>query len=320
MRAGPPGNGQDRQFLALYEHETRDGPMNRHVPTYQLYGEDDGRSGRFWLHCESIPERSRLHDWEIRPHRHEAFFQILYISHGRGEALADGAYRPFGEATALFVPPGAVHGFRFSRDIGGLVLTVLRDRLDRVAAVDRHVATFVASPRIVPLEGQEGRDAADCLVRLGAEILGHGVGRAAMLEALVAASIVGMVRAAGGRETGSELPRDRDQERIERLGALVGAHFREHRDAAFYAGAIGVSTAHLNRILKAATGCSLQQLLNRRLVEEAKRDLVFTFLPAQSIALALGFPDPAYFSRFFRRETGMTPGEYRKAERAALRF
>lgn len=294
--------------------------MTRHVPTYQLYGEDDGRSGRFWLHCESIPERSRLHDWEIRPHRHEAFFQILYISHGHGEALMDGAYRAFAKETALFMPPGAAHGFRFSRDIGGLVLTVLRDRLDAVAAVDRHVAAFVSAPRIVPLETDAGRDAGECLVRLGAEIQGHGVGRAAMLEALVAASVVGIVRAAGGREAEGELPRDRDQERIERLGALIGAHFREHRDATFYAGAIGVSTAHLNRILRAATGCSLQQLLNRRLVEEARRDLVFTFLPAQSIALALGFPDPAYFSRFFRRETGMTPGEYRKAERAALRF
>lgn len=294
--------------------------MNRHVPTYQLYGEDAERSGRFWLHCESIPERSRLHDWEIRPHRHEAFFQILYISHGRGEALMDGAYRPFAEQTALFVPPGAVHGFRFSRDIGGLVLTVMRDRLDAVAAVDRHVAAFVGSPRIVPLEGDEGRDAGENLVRLGAEIHGHGVGRAAMLEALVAASVVGTVRASGRREAGEEPPRDRDRERIERLDALIRAHFREHREAGFYADAIGISTAHLNRILRAATGCSLQQLLNRKLVEEARRDLVFTFLPAQSIALALGFPDPAYFSRFFRRETGMTPGEYRRAKRAALRF
>lgn len=294
--------------------------MNRHVPTYQLYGEDEGQSGRFWLHCETIPERSRLHGWEIRPHRHEGFFQFLYISDGHGEALMDGAYRPFGSATALFVPPGAVHGFRFSRDIGGLVLTATRDRLDRVAAVDRHVAALVAVPRIVKLEGQTGQEAGESLVQLGAEIRGRGIGRAPMLEALVTAAIVGLARAAGGRDGEGDLPRNRDQERIEQLEALIGAHFREHRDAGFYAGAIGVSPAHLNRILRAQTGCSLQQLLNRRLVEEAKRDLVFTQLPAQSVALALGFADPAYFNRFFRRETGMTPGEYRKVERAALRF
>ena len=66
MHAGPSGNGQDRQFLALYEHDRDEQRMTRHVPTYQLYGEDAGRTGRFWLHCESIPERSRLHDWEIR--------------------------------------------------------------------------------------------------------------------------------------------------------------------------------------------------------------------------------------------------------------
>ena len=294
--------------------------MNRHVPTYQLYGEADDRSGRFWLHCESIPERSRLHDWEIRPHRHEAFFQLLYIWDGHGDALMDGAYRPFGAGTALFVPPGAVHGFRFSRDIGGLVVTVLRDRLDAAVGHDRHLAEFARSPRIVALDGEDGRHGADALRRISAELVGHAIGRTAMLEALVTAALIAVARASGVAAADGDGPGSRDQARIERLGALIGTHFREHRDATFYAEAIGVSPTHLNRIARAATGCSLQQLVNRRLIEEARRDLVFTFLPAQSIALALGFSDPAYFSRFFRRETGMTPGEYRKVERARLRF
>lgn len=60
------------------------------IPTYALYGElvEDLPPER--LHCESIADRSRLYNWEIKPHRHEAFFQILHIRSGAGEAQFEG--------------------------------------------------------------------------------------------------------------------------------------------------------------------------------------------------------------------------------------
>ncbi|MGO6907892.1 AraC family transcriptional regulator, partial [Rhizobium ruizarguesonis] len=61
--------------------------MSRHIPTYELYGEKTGREPDFWVHCETIRSRSSLHHWEIRPHRHESFFQILYIEGGSGDAI-----------------------------------------------------------------------------------------------------------------------------------------------------------------------------------------------------------------------------------------
>ena len=53
-------------------------------------------------------------------------------------------------------------------------------------------------------------------------------------------------------------------------------------------------------------------------IDEAKRELVFTDLAAQEIGLRLGFADPAYFSRYFLRETGETPRAFRLCERARL--
>ncbi len=294
--------------------------MNRYVPTYQLYGEEIERAGQFWLHCETIPERSRLHDWEIRPHRHQAFFQMLHISDGTGEVLADGAYRPFAADTIIFVPPGVVHGFRFSRDIGGLVVTVLRERLDTPCGASPHLAAFASAPRMVPDADAQARLAVDSLHRIAAEIAGHGIGRMMLAEALVTAALIDLARASGVRAVQTPDPQDRDQGRIEELAALIDTHFREHRPAAFYAERIGVSPAHLNRIARARTGRSLQALIAARLMEEARRSLVFTFLPAQSIALDLGFSDPAYFSRFFSRHAGESPAAYRARERARLNF
>lgn len=294
--------------------------MTRHVPTYQLYGDKHAESADFWLHCESIPERSRLHDWEIRPHRHAAFFQILYISNGNGEALMNRAYRRFDAPAAIFVPPGAVHGFRFSPDISGLVVTVLRDRLDRLTAGDRNLAAFARTPHLLADADDVAPRAVDALARIAAELAGHALGRWTMLDALVTAALIEFARA-GATHAGQTPPAgDLDRGRMEALGALIGAHFREHRPVGFYADRLGISAAHLNRIARRATGRSVSRLLTLRLVEEARRDLVFTFLPAQSIALSLGFSDPAYFSRFFRKQTGLTPGAFRERERARLKF
>lgn len=294
--------------------------MNRYVPTYQLYGEEAAQGGDFRLHCETIPERSRLHAWEIRPHRHEAFFQMLHISGGHGEALMDGAYLPFDRDAVLFVPPGETHGFRFSRDIGGFVVTVFRDRLDGLAASDQRIAAFAGQPRMVAAAGERAALAVASLQRIAVEMAGHAIARAAMLDALVATALIDLARANGGREGGAADPRDRDAARLEQLSALIGAHFREHRPVGFYAERLKLSAAHLNRVTRARTGRSLRELIDLRLVEEAKRNLVFTVLPAQSIALALGFSDPAYFNRFFRRQTGTTPAEFRRRERERLRY
>ncbi len=75
------------------------------IPTYALYGELSENLPPERLHCESIAERSRLYDWEIQPHRHEAFFQILHIRSGSGEARSrkGTATHGFNVATGLVV-------------------------------------------------------------------------------------------------------------------------------------------------------------------------------------------------------------------------
>jgi AraC family transcriptional regulator, transcriptional activator of pobA len=93
---------------------------------------------------------------------------------------------------------------------------------------------------------------------------------------------------------------------------------RRHRDVGFYARTLGISAGHLNRIARRRTGMTVQGLIAQRLVDAARRDLVFTPTPIQTIAYALGFADPAYFNRFFRRQTGLTPGAFRAGERARL--
>eukprot|EP01035_Chromulina_nebulosa_P054921 gene54921-75255_t len=83
------------------------------LPSYLLYGEQGASAVAERLHVETIRARSRLHDWEIKPHRHEVLFQILYIARGQAEAWLDAAHQPLVGPCAVCVPAMTAHGFRF---------------------------------------------------------------------------------------------------------------------------------------------------------------------------------------------------------------
>jgi AraC family transcriptional activator of pobA len=84
-----------------------------------------------------------------------------------------------------------------------------------------------------------------------------------------------------------------------------------HWPVSRYAQRLGLSTERLNRMVRAETGHNVQTLLHARLAREACRRLVHVAAPISRLAFELGFEDPAYFSRFFKRQTGLGPREYR---------
>lgn len=289
-----------------------------HVPNYRLYGETSEASPDFWIHCETLPVRTRLHNFEIAAHRHDGFFQIFLIAAGGGELQGAQKKLHFSAPCVLLIPPGAVHGFRFDRDSDGIVVTALADRLAAIAASDRRIAEFAAALRIATVDGSApARMLVGALEEIERELHRPAAGRSALLEALMTTAVVGLARTAGP-EAAEDVLEDRDDDRVEQLAALIGTHFREHRPVGFYAARIGVSPTHLNRLARARTGLGVQGLIARRLLEAARRDLVFSPSPVQKIAYSLGFSDPAYFNRFFRRMTGTTPGAFRVAERRRL--
>ena len=103
--------------------------------------------------------------------------------------------------------------------------------------------------------------------------------------------------------------------RIERFIALVERdHAIRHR-VAEYAAELALTPGHLNWLCRQALGRSAGAVVRERLVLEAKRRLLYSDAPVSAIGYGLGFADPPYFTRFFRRETGLTPQAFRAARR-----
>ena len=100
------------------------------IQSFSLFGESTHLPDV--LHCETIADRSVLHDWELAPHRHARLHQILLIQRGGGSVTLDGKTFPLQAGSLVNVPLGHVHAFRFQKDTKGWVTTFAEEFLDEV--------------------------------------------------------------------------------------------------------------------------------------------------------------------------------------------
>jgi AraC family transcriptional activator of pobA len=87
--------------------------------------------------------------------------------------------------------------------------------------------------------------------------------------------------------------------------------FRQFHEVGDYASLLNISAGHFSEVVKMQSGKPAIKHIHERLVMEARRLLFHTSNPLKEIAYDLGFSDASYFNRFFKRETGVTPAEYR---------
>lgn len=93
---------------------------------------------------------------------------------------------------------------------------------------------------------------------------------------------------------------------------LITTHALEEVKVSDYARRLFVSAGHLNDVIKEITGKNAKTLINEQRILEAKRLLYWTNTPIREVAYKTGFDDPAYFTRFFKKYTGMLPSDFQQ--------
>ncbi|MBV8837367.1 MAG: helix-turn-helix domain-containing protein [Alphaproteobacteria bacterium] len=298
----------DRSAFILYKSNMLHIPASRAIRTYNLFGED--RDLPDVVHCETIAARSALHGWKIAPHRHARLHQLLLIERGGGEATLEGRNVRLTPMRILNLPTGHVHGFAFIRSTQGWVLTIAAEMLDEVLLASEGLPRVLAQAAML-----RGTPPMRALMRqIFSEFAGRGFARAHVLRSLTTVLIGLVARAMAAKR--EPPPGTAGADLFARFEALLEAHVLEHWSVARYAVALAITPTHLSRITRDATGHAASQLIAERLVREARRNLVYTNLPISTVAFALGFEDPAYFSRVFARATGQSPRAFRQARQS----
>lgn len=241
----------------------------------------------------------------MAPHRH-AFTQFVLIEAGQGAHSIDFSPVPIRAGEIHVLAPGQVHEWQADSDLRCTALMFSEDALHGIGRVpDRvHELMLLGAAPIVP-----SPDALERVRRL--------------LEAIAGArtlDIAGHLVAALLLEC-----TDEQHVRIEATGysALTRSFLRlvlrapnARLTVTKCAARLGVTAGYLTEQVVADTGSTPGRALRTAIAREAQRLLSGTSMSAAQIAAQLGFSEPSYFSRFFRREVGCTPTDYREVPRS----
>jgi len=290
------------------------------IPTFALFGEAVSANPDL-LHIEEVQSRSRLYQWEIVAHVHHGLYQVLWVWDGVAEVALDGRQQILTGPAAIVIPPGVVHGFRFAPELDGLVLSFSAHFLVEgdFHGVGEAFRKLFFTPGVVTFAEKEGAASRlDALLRhLMLEFLLPASASAPVAGWLARAVVWKLAQAQahaqaqaqnGSVQTGKA---HRHHALFSRFVLLVEEHFQDHWSVARYASQLGLSTPRLNRLCQHESGRSALEIVHERLTREACRRLTYVAAPAAMLAAELGFADPAYFSRFFKKRTGMSPQDWR---------
>ena len=147
-------------------------------------------------------------------------------------------------------------------------------------------------------------------------LLSHTVSRQPLSYASVRGLLIALmselhlIRKASEQRRSSQ---SRQQDIFHRFTALLNQYAAQQHTIAFYADRLCLTPNHLGAVIREASGLTVMQWIHRYIIQQAKLQLKYTDLPVWQIAESLNFPNPSFFSKFFKRETGQRPQEYRES-------
>ncbi|WP_186307813.1 helix-turn-helix domain-containing protein [Paraburkholderia sp. BCC1884] len=283
------------------------------VPKVRLYVERPEQENWF-VHVGHVTDRGR---WRTEPHAHPAYGQVIFVRSGRGVMNLEGSSVPFEGPCALLLPTECVHGLDYELDADRWVVTIEVAYLTQVNAKLREFISLWASPRMIPLcdSTETGAEFCGLIESLKQEVESDALGHVVGTEALLTSVLLMLVRETRLDHAANENTTRNDVRVVDRFRKLIDEHYRENLPLQDYASMMAVSLVQLRAACASASDQSPTKMIHARIIAEAKRNLIFGDMSVEQIAFWLGFADAAYFTRFFRREVGQAPSQFRVAAR-----
>jgi len=250
------------------------------------------------------------------PHRHN-YQEILVIQSGHGRHVIDGHAADLVPHTVALIGKGQVHLFEHASHLTGWI----------VRFTDDFMPAGLFHPPFAdhaPLFHQLGRAATlaldlpafHAIERICQEIEHEWTDEAAFQAEHALRHLLGVLLIRLQRSYQHALHRthdDREAHRVyQQFALLLEQHVAAHHDVQFYAAALQLAPVKLSKLLTRTVGKPTKQVIDERLVLEAKRYLLYTDVALKEIAAVLGYTDPFHLSKTFKRVTGVTPQAYRE--------
>lgn len=276
--------------------------MRQDIPVFTLFGETSNFPDI--VHCESFSARAPIHDWRITAHRHAQIAQLFLVHRGHISGKADTLGLTLSDGQCLFVPAQTVHEFEFEPDTTGRVISIPVN----LAASVTPAANDLLAALSQPFTGSTPSRLHQMTELLVDASHSASAFRAQEMLSLTQAILSVLANIASEKNAQRSAP---SENRLAQLRHLLTKHVPDGWTARDYAQALSLSTGHLSRLCRDATGQGLTAFIEQFIMDEASRLLAFTQLPISQVGYRVGFEDPSYFSKRFRKARQISPSDYR---------
>jgi len=245
-----------------------------------------------------------------KPHRHN-FFEILWFTKEGGEHIVDFVSYPIEKNKVFFLAPETVHSLNTYQKEGILII-LSKEFLSKLPyfAEDCFIALFnnFSSPFSFIMNSKEA-ETGKLLVKLFFDEYNQNPKNTNLLGSYCHSFLLFFKQIM--EKQNNFIPLDQ-QSRIGRLYIEIEQFYKTEKKVNFYARKLNLSIKYLNDLAKNTLGITVSKLIRNRIILEAKRELRLDEYSIHRIAYNLGYNDPAYFSRFFKKEMGISPKVYQE--------
>ncbi|SOD80570.1 helix-turn-helix domain-containing protein [Spirosoma fluviale] len=279
-----------------------------------LYGDNNQPFTNGFIHHELLEVRSQLYDWDIDEHLHTDLIQVFFFTSGNGVLVSELRRITLTPPCVLLIPANTLHGFAFQSNMVGEVFTIAEQSLDVFSKAMPQLFLDINQLSQYPFEGlveefDKLRWIKDQLVQ---ELNEDKVEKKAQLHALLQLLLVSLYRMRQESAIAGAVSTNRTLQYFNAFQKLIRQSIHELKTIQEYAAALNITAVHLNRICQSVVKKSALQIVHDNLTNEAKKYLLNTTYSLSEISYVLSFKDPAYFSRLFKKQTGLSPGQFRR--------
>lgn len=286
--------------------------MNQPIPVYSL--NNFSAPGRQGAQFQVEVFDAHRHFQVQYPHRHD-FFEVLFLIKGSGFHVIDSNKYKIEPPCVFFLSPGQAHKLELSHDIEGFIFIFnaefyLINRINHNRLLE--FPFFYTIQQNNPPLILEDRSNVSFLEGLFQKAVNEVAEKDASVDLLK--SILDLVLTLCARLYPSDdglSSKGKGHLMVKRFYQLVEENYLKNLPVNDYAEMLAVTANHLTQTVKQLTGKTSTEIIRAKQVLEVKRLLVHTNMSVTEIANVMNFADQSYFTKFFKKETGLTPLGYR---------
>ncbi|MBS9463521.1 helix-turn-helix domain-containing protein [Flagellimonas sp. 389] len=250
-----------------------------------------------------------------KPHKHDFFLCVLFTK-GTGKHEIDFNSYSVNPGSLFFLKPGQTHSWEFDTAPSGYIFFhtqafyeffFSKGKLSSFPFYNSYnnASTITLRPQELPLIAKYFNE-------INTEFHQNALYKKQKMASLLNLLYIDATRLFSNFESEMKPLSPTYLQTLEALENTIEQHYRTEKSAKFFADKLHISTKHLNRITKSTLNKTTTELINERVLLEAKRLIVYSKESLTTISEILGYDDYAYFSRVFKLKTNTTPLEFKK--------